>query len=162
MPSPQAPGRARAAVQTGFTLIEAMITVAIIAILASIALPAYNDYIRRAAVVEAFNFLSDYRVKMEQYYQDNRSYGTAPGSNCANGGVAPAWNNFQPANRKYFDFACTTGANTNEYTITATGKAGSAAAGHVYTVNHANTQTTTQFKGASVTKNCWLTKGSEC
>lgn len=146
--------------QSGFTLIEAMITVAIVAILASIAMPAYNDYVRRAALTEAFGYLSDYRVKMEQYFQDNRNYGTTAGGACANGAVAPSWNGFAPSNRKYFDFSCVLGATTAAYTITATGK--SSAAGHVYSVNEANTQRTTQYKSASVTKNCWLVKGSEC
>ena len=50
----------------GFTLLELMIAVAIVAILAAIALPSYSDYIKRAKLVEAQNALADFRVKMEQ------------------------------------------------------------------------------------------------
>ena len=67
---------------SGFTLIEVMITVAIVAILGSIALPAYFDYVRRGQLPEAFSNLADYRVKMEQYYQDNRNYGTTTLCRC--------------------------------------------------------------------------------
>jgi type IV pilus assembly protein PilE len=60
---------------------------------------------------------------------------------------------------KYFSFRCA--LTPAGYTITATGiQAG--ALGHVYTVNESNLETTTQFKGAAVAKNCWLSKGSEC
>jgi len=55
--------------QRGFTIIELMIAVAIIAILAAIALPAYNDYIQRGKLTEAFTGLADFRVRMEQFYQ---------------------------------------------------------------------------------------------
>lgn len=142
----------------GFTLIEVMVTVAIVAILASVALPAYTDYVRRGQLPEAFSSLADYRIKMEQYYQDNRNYG---GAACADAGP-PAWATFAPAGAKNFTYAC---ARTNAgqgYLITATGKTGTAVAGHAYTIDHANAQVTTQFKGAASTKTCWLSRGSEC
>jgi type IV pilus assembly protein PilE len=148
--------------QSGFTLIEVMITVAIVAILAAVALPAYTDYIRRGAITEALTFLSDYRVKMEQYFQDHKNYGTTSGGACANGAGAPTWSNFTPG-AKYFTFACVVnGASLNGYTVTATGNTGSAVAGHVYTINDANLQQTTSFKNVVVSKSCWLVKGAEC
>ncbi|HTS84956.1 MAG TPA: prepilin-type N-terminal cleavage/methylation domain-containing protein, partial [Usitatibacter sp.] len=57
----------------GFTLIEVMIVVAIIAILAAIAVPSYQDYVTRGRIIEATGGLGDARNKMEQYFQDNRS-----------------------------------------------------------------------------------------
>ena len=144
----------------GFTLIELIVTVAIIAILASIGYPAYTDYIRRGELPEAFAALSDYRVKMEQYFQDNKSYGTTNGGACANNpSNTPTWATFVPKNQKFFTYACTT--TVTSYTITATGSSGKAI-GHVYTINDANQPTTTEFKGVPVTKNCWLIKGNEC
>ena len=140
----------------GFTLIEVMITVAIIAILSSVAIPAYTDYLRRGQLPEAFTNLSDYRVKMEQYYQDNRNYGTV---NCADIAGGPSWANFIPSGAKYFTYACATTGQA--YVIVATGSAGRAV-GHDYSVDHNNLQTTTNFKGVAVAKSCWLTRGNEC
>lgn len=144
----------------GFTLIEVMVTVAIVAILAGIAWPAYTGYARRGQLPEATALLSDYRIKMEQYFQDNRNYGTG---NCATGAITPAWASFN-ASAKYFDFTCALDA-TNGYVISATGKSGTLTSGYDYTVTGASTlyRHTTKFKGATVSnKDCWLIKGDEC
>jgi type IV pilus assembly protein PilE len=147
----------------GFTLIEVMITVAIVAILAAVALPAYGDYIRRGQLPEAFAGMSDLRVKMEQYYQDNRSYGTAT---CADAST-PAWASGTPpaltyAGSQFFNFTCEVLNGGQGFRITANGVTGARAYGHTYTIDHANTRRTTQYNRSTVTASCWLTKGSEC
>jgi type IV pilus assembly protein PilE len=148
----------------GFTLIEVMITVAIIAILAGIAVPSYSDYLRRGALPEAFTNLSDFRVKLEQYYQDHRGYGTSS-TRCANVNP-PSWSlssgELSAGGKRFFTIMCTPSAvdglgNYQGYTLTATGVTGTRAQGHVYTITAANVRKTTQFKGASVDQPCWLT-----
>jgi len=109
----------------GFTLIEVLITIAIVAILASVAYPSYTDYIRRSHVQEAPSQLMAYRATMEQYYQDHRSY--AEGSEC---GVAVPQG-------EYFDYSCTTSNAGQAYTATATG-AGGTVSGLSYSINQVN------------------------
>lgn len=150
----------------GFTLIEVMIVVAIVAILAAVAMPAYGDYLRRGQLPEAFANLADLRVKMEQYYQDNRNYGETGGTACANTATnPPTWNSFAPAGSSHFTYTCvlngSTGTGNQGYTLTATGSSGRAV-GHTFSITHDNVQRTTVFKGATVAKSCWVTRGSEC
>jgi type IV pilus assembly protein PilA len=64
-------------VAKGFTLIELMITVAIIGILASVALPAYQDYTIRAKMSEVILAISSCRTSVTELYQ---SGGSPPGS----------------------------------------------------------------------------------
>ncbi|RYG39152.1 MAG: prepilin-type N-terminal cleavage/methylation domain-containing protein [Burkholderiales bacterium] len=154
------PRLARPSTHSGFTLIEVMITVAIVGILAAVAIPAYTDYVRRGSLPESFAQMADYRVKMEQFYQDNRLYGTTA---CADGTASPSWSGFAPPGAKNFTYSCSLSSSGQGYTVTATGKTGTTSAGHVYTINHSNLQTTTKFKGAAVTgKNCWLVKSTSC
>ena len=66
----------RRSASAGFTLIEVMITVAIIGILAMVALPSYRDYILRGHLADASNGLATIRAQMERHFQDNRTYAT--------------------------------------------------------------------------------------
>jgi type IV pilus assembly protein PilE len=130
----------------GFTLIELLIVVVVVAILAAIGIPSYQDYIQRGRITEAVSALSDIRVKMEQFFQDNRTY---VGS-CTAGTVAPS-----PTNTSNWTFACS-GQTTTGYLVTATGISGMA--GFIYTVDQANTRRTTGLpSGWSGTGNtCWV------
>lgn len=58
----------------GFTLIELMITVAVIGILAAIAYPSYTQYVVRANRGEAQAYLMDLAQRQQQYLMDARAY----------------------------------------------------------------------------------------
>ena len=146
----------------GFTLIEAMITVAVIAIIAAVALPNYFDYVTRSRIVEAKTNLADMRTRLEQYFLDNRSY-PAGSANCLPSASTPAGtgNIYLPGNQKFFNVTCSTMTPT-AYTVTATGVG--SMAGFVYTVDQANTRATTGTGAWNKTStSCWISKKSgEC
>lgn len=60
--------------QYGFTLIEMLVTLAILGIVTSIAIPAYNGYIKTAKMTEANNNLAALRLAQEENFLENNSY----------------------------------------------------------------------------------------
>ncbi len=130
--------------QHGFGLLELMIVVGIIIVLVAIAIPSYGDYVRRGRVAEMTSALSDTRVKLEQFFLDNRTYV----------GFAAC-----PTTSTSSQYACSPLSATG-YTLTATGQGNMN--GFTYTLNQANTKTSTT-PWAAGTQNCWISsKGSAC
>ena len=66
-------------VSGGFTLIELMVTVAIVAILAAVSYPSYQDFMRRGIRSQGQQFLMDIAQRQEQYFLDQRQYATGLG-----------------------------------------------------------------------------------
>ena len=144
----------------GFTLVEMMITIATLAIVASIALPSYVEYVTRSKIVEATSGLSEMRVRLEQFFADNRQY---PGACIASAaGPAPTGKIYLPASVKHFTFTCALSATA--YTVTATGSASSGMTGFVYTIDQASSRKTTSlpsgWAGAGPSSTCWITRKS--
>lgn len=82
--------------QRGFTLIELMITVAIVGILAAFALPAYQDYILKSQVAEAYLLMEKVKVDIAEQYANDGNLSEI----MANGGAGLRNNTF-PIEGKY-------------------------------------------------------------
>lgn len=133
----------------GFTLIELMVTVAIVAILAAVALPSYTNYVQRGKITEAYSSLSELRLRAEKWFADNRTY---VGFNQAITGA------------RYFSYNCNEGtdplsATTFKCFARGIGDMG----GFVYTVDQSNARssTFTSLPGWNNSATCWVTKKGE-
>ena len=137
---------------TGFTLIEVMIVVAIVAILSAIAIPSYSEYVIRSRLTEGVAAIGGMRVKMEQFFQDNRTYAGA----CAAGTVATP-----PDNIPNFTITCPTTTAT-AYTLKATGK-DKLPSGFTFEVDEKNAKKSTGASGYVGNTSCWsIRKDGSC
>lgn len=148
--------RIATAKEAGFTIIEMMITVAIVGVLAAIALPMYFSYIQRSRIIEATTALGDLRSQMEKYYMDNRTY--VGGGLCGVFSYGPpdpitAFNN----NSKNFTVTCP-GPTATTYLLVATGKG--PMNNFDYSVDNLNNKVTVNVPApwAGTGNTCWVTR----
>ena len=143
--------------QVGMTLIELLIVVAIMGILSAVALPSYRDYVLRGKLADAQTQLSGTRARLEQYYQDNRSYPTQCGGTATG---LPAFT--LPTSSKYFAVTCAAGATAGQtYLLSATGKAEGGTAGFTFTIDDQGNRSTIAaptVDGWATRDGCWVTR----
>ena len=125
--------------QSGFTLIELMIAVAIIAILASIALPQYNQYVRSARRAEAIANLKSVQLQLERWRVDHSSYSGMPSA-------------FGSFNSTHYTYAIS-GATATDYTLSATATSADQKKDKCGDLSIVKTGATVQNKAATTT--CW-------
>ncbi|WP_280926093.1 type IV pilin protein [Caldimonas mangrovi] len=132
---------------TGFTLIELMTVVAVVAILGTVALPAYGDYVSRARASSGLSALMVYHLKMEQRHMDTWRYGA---DECAV--PVPQVENFE--------FSCRLDKDGQRYVATATGV--DRLRGYVYTIDQAGKRKTVEHPKGAPERSCWTLKGGQC
>lgn len=136
---------------------EIMVTVALVAVLARLALPTYQSYVLRGKVSQAFSQLASWSIGMQQVYQDNRSYASGGATTCLSSGAGAA----PSTNTGDFSYSCSNMAATT-FTLTATGKSGTSVAGYTYTVDQNGARTTATPSGATFpsSTSCWVASSS--
>lgn len=146
----------------GFTLIELMIVVVIVAILAAIALPSFQASIRKSRRADAHAFLQAAQLAQEKFRLNNTTYFASNvhdfsgasadfGRVCANGTIA----NCTSENR-YYVLTSTVGTGTDAgttFTLTATAIGSQARDTHCANISFAQTGTTMTYGGTST--DCW-------
>lgn len=132
----------------GMTLIEHLIAMVITAILVTIAVPGYTQYLRRGWVLDGTQALTVFAQRLETAYESNGNYGVATCSVAA------------PAASDQFTFSCALVSGGQGFTATATGR--NPMAGYTYTLNDLGNRVTTAFPSVTGSHTCWLIQGTEC
>ena len=132
----------------GYTLIEAIGTLLVLALLASLAMNSFASYAKRARTADALEQLDLYHTRMEKAFLDSGNYGVG---SCA---VVP------PTGIDQFAYTCTMAADAQSYVATATGSNGMT--GFIFQIDEKGARTTRSFPDATVPANCWMVEKNKC
>jgi type IV pilus assembly protein PilE len=139
----------------GFTLIELMIVIAILAIIAAIGLPSFLEQIKKARRSDAKQPLFDVAAKLEQFYQDNKGYPTAADMSVLYPNEVPPIGATFPSPEGYYTIGFNGVPTATTYTIQAVPVAGKGQDEDAYctsfTLTHLGKKTATGTLG----DNCW-------
>lgn len=154
--------------EKGFTLMELMITVAIVGILAAIAYPSYREHIRKTkraeaqgALMAAANAMERWRARNNFDYRDAMLGNTAASGNCATAAAdQTVFANQVPLDGGTAYYNLTLACNQSTYTITAT-PTGSMAGDGAMTIDQAGAKTWAD-PACGASKSNWQPKGQGC
>ncbi|HTT09201.1 MAG TPA: type IV pilin protein [Gammaproteobacteria bacterium] len=131
----------------GFTLIELMIVIAIVALLAAIALPSYSAYVLRGKRAEGRAALLDLAAREERWYSDNNQYTDVIGA----GGI-----NVSNSENNYYTLSATiTGPSNQTFTLKAAPNGFSDPKCGSFTLNQAGSRALSPAGDAATTSDCW-------
>jgi type IV pilus assembly protein PilE len=137
----------------GFSLVELMVALAIAAIIGAVALPSYRDHMMRTRIPEATSGLLLTAMRLEQFYQDRRSY--LDGNGC--GADLPR--------SEFFEFSCQPAPDGQSFLLLATGVASGVMAGFTYTLDQQGNAQTSMLPAAwgDAPVACWINRrGASC
>jgi type IV pilus assembly protein PilE len=140
--------RAAPARQSGYTLIEVIGTMLVMALLASLAISSFAGYAKRARAADALEQLDLFHMRMEKAFLDNGNYGVGT---CA----VPL-----PTTVQQFAYTCTLSGGAQSYTAKATGSV--SMNGYIFQIDEKSIRTTQAFPDAVVPANCWMVERNKC
>ncbi len=139
---------------SGFTLIELIVVIAIIAILVAIATPAYYSYVLKSRRADAKVALSEISQRLEGFYADNNKYATSFDQlKLSNSGFVKKNGNYQSKDG-WYQLSIEVDGTAQKYTLKATPQGAQTADGRCmeFTLDSTGKKTIT---GAANVKECW-------
>lgn len=136
----------------GFTMIEMLVVVAIVGIMASIAMPMYFQNVTRGKLIDGTTKLADFKIKMDKYFADNRTYLNGAACGVPNPVVTGA---------DYFAVTCGPPGpvpTANTYVLWSSGIPAKGMSGHRFIVDQTDAKSSTGPAGWLPGVGCWATR----